>query len=45
MLRFDQGEIIDDLTFKGQKVPEPLTLAIFALVIMVLASRRFKKQS
>lgn len=36
---------IDDLQFNAQEVPEPHTLAIFALGLMGLASRKFKKQA
>jgi len=36
---------IDDVSISGVKVPEPSTLAIFALGMIGLASRRFKKQS
>lgn len=35
---------LDSLTWTTTDVPEPSTLAIFALSIMGLASRRFKKQ-
>jgi hypothetical protein len=40
------GALIDKIAITGQSVdvPEPSTLAIFALGIMGLASRRFKKQ-
>lgn len=34
----------DNLAYKAAEVPEPSTLAIFALGLMGLASRRFKKQ-
>jgi hypothetical protein len=37
--------ITDNLTFGVTAVPEPSTFAIFALGLMGLASRRFKKQS
>jgi hypothetical protein len=37
--------LMDDLTVSASSVPEPSTLAIFALGIIGLASRRFKKQS
>lgn len=36
---------IDNVTISTQDVPEPSTLAIFALGMIGLASRRFKKQS
>ena len=36
---------IDNVTFGVTSVPEPSTLAIFALGMIGLASRRFKKQS
>lgn len=35
---------LDNISVATQAVPEPSTLAIFALSIMGLASRRFKKQ-
>ena len=38
-------EVIGDLKNAPEQVPEPYTLAIFALGIIGLASRRFKKQS
>jgi hypothetical protein len=46
------GQVLEDFTSEGyhgdaklvQEVPEPSTLAIFALGIMGLAARRFKKQ-
>jgi hypothetical protein len=42
----DQGIGLNNLrSFASTDVPEPSTLAIFALGIMGLASRRFKKQS
>jgi hypothetical protein len=37
--------LMDDLTVSASSVPEPSTLAIFALGIIGLASRRFKKKS
>jgi hypothetical protein len=47
-LGFHQAIAIDNLSvqtsIESQEVPEPSTLAIFALGIMGLASRRFKKQ-
>jgi hypothetical protein len=36
---------IDNVSLTTESVPEPSTLAIFALGMMGLASRRFKKQS
>lgn len=39
------GEIAFDVGARVNSVPEPSTLAIFALSILGLASRRFKKQS
>jgi hypothetical protein len=36
--------VLDNLSVTANAVPEPSTLAIFALAIMGLASRRFKKQ-
>ncbi len=36
---------LGEIEFYGTKVPEPSTLAIFALGMIGLASRRFKKQS
>ncbi|MCJ8318038.1 MAG: PEP-CTERM sorting domain-containing protein [Colwellia sp.] len=36
---------IDNVTYSGVQVPEPSTLAIFALGMIGLVSRRFKKQS
>jgi len=36
---------IDNISFSSTTVPEPSTLAIFALGMIGLASRRFKKQS
>jgi hypothetical protein len=36
---------LESYTFAAAQVPEPSTLAIFALGLMGLASRRFKKQS
>jgi len=36
---------LSDNTASAQAVPEPSTLAIFALGLMGLASRRFKKQA
>jgi hypothetical protein len=39
------GVVFDNFSFNTAEVPEPSTLAIFALGIMGLASRRFKKQS
>jgi len=36
---------LGEIEFFGTKVPEPSTLAIFALGMIGLASRRFKKQS
>ena len=35
---------VDEISYNASEVPEPTTLAIFALGIMGLASRRFKKQ-
>jgi hypothetical protein len=37
--------LFDDVSLNYTAVPEPSTLAIFALGLMGLASRRFKKQS
>jgi hypothetical protein len=37
--------VIDDILLNSAQVPEPSTLAIFALGMIGLASRRFKKQS
>lgn len=36
---------IDNVQFTTTKVPEPSTLAVFALGLMCLGSRKFKKQS
>lgn len=41
----EQGIIMDRLAFGTTSVPEPSTLAIFALGLISLASRRFKKHS
>lgn len=41
----DWAWAMDDLSFIVNEVPEPSTLAIFALGLLGLASRRFKKQS
>jgi hypothetical protein len=38
------GSIIDDIQLSYSQVPEPSTLAIFALGLIGLASRRFKQQ-
>jgi hypothetical protein len=37
--------IMDDLSVSASSIPEPSSLAIFALGMIGLASRRFKKQS
>lgn len=48
-LNLDDGSrvefIVDSFTMSSAKVPEPSTFAIFALGMIGLASRRFKKQA
>jgi len=39
------GIVFDNFNFTTTEVPEPSTLAIFALGVMGLASRKFKKQA
>jgi hypothetical protein len=39
------GVVFDNFSFNTAEVPEPSTFAIFALGMIGLASRRFKKQS
>lgn len=42
---YDRGTWLKRKAVSYDEVPEPTTLAIFALGLMGLASRRFKKQS
>ncbi len=44
MFNFTEGTASFQITTSSQPVPEPSTLAIFALGIMGLASRRFVKK-
>ena len=41
----DAGVVIGDITLNSSTIPEPSTLAIFALGMIGIATRRFKKQS